>query len=465
MPETLRASGASSQLRLTLASPQLWILVAFAILLAAGAQLIGPLVIPIGIASVTLLPMIWGLLAGSVVSGQRFRPFPIDLQHAATSLMGVGVLVLGARLSFEIGPQLPVVLQAGPALLLQEVGHLLGTIALALPLAVLLQMGPATIGATFSIDRETSFAMVSERYGADSPQYRGVLSMYVFGTIFGALLVSLIASVTASLGIFDPRALAMGAGVGSGSMMAAAAAAITASHPELEQEVLALAATSNLITVVLGLYVGVWVALPLAERLYRLLTRDRDGAVARRIPREVAAEAEAAGSDVGTAEVEPTTTQLKVARLIGKSPVTMPLWTTLSIIVGVGIVLSAVASKTFDPRVLVGYALIAAVVLLSIGLSKLSRGRIPAIVTVMTAGILSTAPFMPFGAWVLEMVHAVDFLSITTFVLTFAGLSLGKDLPMLRSIGWKIIPVGFVAIASSFVLSVLVAQVVLGAIG
>lgn len=289
--------------------------------------------------------------------------------------------------------------------------------------------------------------------------------MYVFGTIFGALLVSLIASVTASLGIFDPRALAMGAGVGSGSMMAAAAAAITASHPELEQEVLALAATSNLITVVLGLYVGVWVALPLAERLYRLLTRDRDGAVARRIPREVAAEAEAAGSDVGTAEVEPTTTQLKVARLIGKSPVTMPLWTTLSIIVGVGIVLSAVASKTFDPRVLVGYALIAAVVLLSIGLSKLSRGRIPAIVTVMTAGILSTAPFMPFGAWVLEMVHAVDFLSITTFVLTFAGLSLGKDLPMLRSIGWKIIPVGFVAIASSFVLSVLVAQVVLGAIG
>ncbi|GAT73323.1 hypothetical protein MHM582_1813 [Microbacterium sp. HM58-2] len=465
MPETTRSTDAATQLRLTLASPQLWILIAFAVVLAAGAQLIGPLVIPIGIASVTLLPMIWGLIAGAIVSGQRLKPFPVDLQHAATTLMGVGVLVLGTRLSFEIGPQLPLVFQAGPALLLQEVGHLLGTIALALPLAVLLKMGPATIGATFSIDRETSFAMVSERYGADSPQYRGVLSMYVFGTIFGALLVSLIASVTASLGIFDPRALAMGAGVGSGSMMAAAAAAVTASHPELEQEVLALAATSNLITVVLGLYVGVWVALPLAERLYRLLTRDRDGAVARRIPRAVAAEAEAEGSDVGTAELEPTTTQIKVARLIGKSPVTMPLWTSLGIIVGVGIILSSVATKAFNPMVLVGYALITVIVLLSIGLSKLSRGRIPAIVTVMTVGILSTAPFMPFGAWVLEMVHAVDFLSITTFVLTFAGLSLGKDLPMLRSIGWKIIPVGFVAIAASFLLSVLVAQAVLGAIG
>ncbi|WP_309066464.1 DUF3100 domain-containing protein [Microbacterium sp.] len=465
MSETVRTSGAATQLRLTIASPQLWILIAFAVTLAAAAQLLGPLVIPIGIASVTLLPMIWGLVAGAIVSGQRLKPFPVDLQHAATGLMGVGVLVLATRLSFEIGPQLPLVLQAGPALLLQEAGHLLGTIALALPLAVLLKMGPATIGATFSIDRETSFAMVSERYGADSPQYRGVLSMYVFGTVFGALLVSLIASVTASLGIFDPRSLAMGAGVGSGSMMAAAAAAVVANHPELDQEVLALAATSNLITSVLGLYVGVWIALPLAERFYRALTRDRDGAVARRIPPALAADAEADGADVGTADVQPTTTQIKVAKLLGASPVTMPLWTSLGVVVGIGVIVSSVATKSLRPEVLVGYGLIAAIVLLAIGLSKLSRGRIPAIVTVMTVGILSTAPFVPFGGWVLEMAHAVDFLSVTTFVLTFAGLSLGKDLPMLRSIGWKIIPVGTVAIASSFLLSVLVAELVLSAVG
>ena len=36
-----------------------------------------------------------------------------------------------------------------------------GSILLALPLAVLLRMGPATVGATFSIDREPSFAMVT----------------------------------------------------------------------------------------------------------------------------------------------------------------------------------------------------------------------------------------------------------------------------------------------------------------
>src|SRR3546814_6909006 len=52
----------------------------------------------------------------------------------------------------------------------------------ALPISVLLRMGKATVGATFSLDREPSFAMVSEKYGPDSDQYRGVLAMYVFGT-------------------------------------------------------------------------------------------------------------------------------------------------------------------------------------------------------------------------------------------------------------------------------------------
>lgn len=150
-----------------------------------------------------------------------------------------------------------------------------GTIALALPLAVLLRMGPATVGATFSIDREGSFAMVSERYGPpDSDQYRGVLSMYVFGTLFGAVLISLIASLATSFNIFDPPlALAMGAGVGSGSMMAAAAASVVSAHPEMADQVLAVAATSNIITGLLGVYVGMYVALPLADRIYGALTK------------------------------------------------------------------------------------------------------------------------------------------------------------------------------------------------
>ena len=61
-------------------------------------------------------------------------------------------------------------LDAGPALLLQELGHLFGTVLFSLPIAVALKMGRATVGACFSIDREGSFAIVGDKYGADSDE-------------------------------------------------------------------------------------------------------------------------------------------------------------------------------------------------------------------------------------------------------------------------------------------------------
>jgi hypothetical protein len=64
-----------------------------------------------------------------------------------------------------------------------------------------------------------------------SPEGRGVLAEYITGTVLGALFIALSAGFIASMHIFDPRSLAMGAGVGSGSMMAAAIGAISAQAP------------------------------------------------------------------------------------------------------------------------------------------------------------------------------------------------------------------------------------------
>ena len=47
-------------------------------------------------------------------------------------------------------------------------------------------------------------------------------------------------------------------------------------------------------------------------------------------------------------------------------------------------------------------------------------------------------------------------------MLTLAGLSLGKDIPLLKNIGWKIIPVGLVAMTASFLLSTVIAEFALG---
>ncbi|MER7010228.1 DUF3100 domain-containing protein [Saccharopolyspora sp. NPDC000359] len=415
-----------------------------ALVIGLVVQFVGQAEIDLGIGSIIIFPMVWGLVLGLLVSVQRFKPLGVDLQKVAAALVGVAVMLLVARLAFNIGPSLPVLVRAGPALLLQEVGHLLGTVALALPLAVLLRMGGATVGATFSLDREPSFAMVSEKYGPDSDQYRGVLAMYVFGTLFGAVFITLLTSLVANWRVFDPLALAMGAGVGSGSMMAASTASIADAYPAQAEAVLGMAAVSNLITTILGVYVGIYLALPLADRFYRLLTRGRDTA--------------AAGGSAGAGAGNRAFREQVAA---ASAQVTLPLWLSLAVLTVLGLGTASIAAEAFSWKIVGGYAVLLALVLLGLLLAKVSR-KISAIVWITTVGAYISSPWFPAAEVLNPLVKSVDFLSIATIMLTLAGLSLGKDIPLLRRIGWKIIPVGLVAITASFLLSTVIAEFALG---
>lgn len=431
-----------------------------ALIIALAVQFIGSAKINIGIGSIVIFPMVWGLIAGLLISVQKFKPLGLDLQKVASALVGVAVMLLVARLAFNIGPSLPVLIKAGPALLLQEVGHLLGTVMLALPLAVLLRMGKATVGATFSLDREPSFAMVSEKYGPDSDQYRGVLAMYVFGTLFGAVFITLLTSLVANWGIFNPLALAMGSGVGSGSMMAASAASIIEAYPGDEQAILGMAAVSNLITTILGVYVGLYVSLPLAEKFYKLLTRKSRAAEALVAADSVAVAPTAEQSAAAAAEDEMNRDfREKVAQ--SSAEVKLPLWLSLSVLSILGVATASVAAKGLHWSVIGGYAVLMGLVLLGLFLGKVSR-KVSAIIWITTIGAYISSPWFFAAEPLVKLVTAVDFLSIATVMLTLAGLSLGKDVPLLKNIGWKIVPVGLVAITASFLLSVVIAEFALG---
>ncbi len=447
--------------RIDTAGPKLTIPVAaLALVIAVAVQFIGQAKIDLGIGAIIIFPMVWGLILGLLVSVQKFKPLGLDLQRVAAALVGVAVLLLVARLAFNIGPSLPSLIKAGPALLLQEVGHLLGTIMLALPLAVLLRMGKATVGATFSLDREPSFAMVSEKYGPDSDQYRGVLAMYVFGTLFGAVFITLLTSLVANWKIFDPLALAMGAGVGSGSMMAASAASIVAAYPADQEAILGMAAVSNLITTVLGVYVGIYIALPLADRFYKALTR-------KQATREAAVVAAGAAQVRTAADIDRDEAQAEENRRFreqvaeSSAAIKLPLWLSLSVLTVLGIGTASVAAKGFSLSIVAGYGIMLALVLVSIGLSKVTR-KISAIVYITTIGAYVSSPWFFGAAALTTVIKTVDFLSIATVMLTLAGLSLGKDIPLLKTIGWKIIPVGLVAITASFLLSTVIAEFALG---
>jgi hypothetical protein len=235
------------------------------------SEAIGQRKYQIGPGVILLLPMLYAIIIGGIISFPKLKIISENELNVANTFLKFICLLLVARIGTIIGPSVVMVAKAGLALSLQELGHFFGTIFLGLPIAIFLGLKREAIGATFSIDREGGVALISEKYGLDSPEGRGVMATYICGTIFGALYMGLFAGFIASLKIFHPYALAMGAGVGSASMMAAATGAIAAVNPECAKEVLQFAAAANLLTTILAIYFTIFISLPVTRKLYVLL--------------------------------------------------------------------------------------------------------------------------------------------------------------------------------------------------
>lgn len=237
------------------------------------AELIGIQRLPIGIGTVVFLPILYAFAMGIILNPHILKKTAALIPPSAVKLSGtmitIAIMPFIAKFGTTVGPQIDAIIEAGPALVIQEVGNL-GTIAVAFPVAVfLLRMGRESIGATYSIDREPNIALIADRYGLNSPEGAGAMGVYATGTLIGTFVFAIMPPLIHSLGWFDFRALAMSCGVGSGSMLAACTGGLVTIMPENKDVILALAAASNILTYATGLYVGLFVALPLTDWLYR----------------------------------------------------------------------------------------------------------------------------------------------------------------------------------------------------
>lgn len=239
--------------------------------LVAVTEFIGTKKINIGIGVIALFPMLYALVLGGFISWPSFKWLKEKEMNAAAGILGVSFMLFICKLGANIGPELPKLMNAGVSLLVQEVGHIVGTIILGLPVALLLGMKREAIGATYSLDREPNLAIIVDKFGANSGEARGALGVYICGTLFGAIYMSLLASVLGSSGWFHPISLAMGAAVGSGSMMAAATGSLTVLFPEAAKDIAFYSGAANLMMSIMGTYVCIFVSLPLTQKLYEWL--------------------------------------------------------------------------------------------------------------------------------------------------------------------------------------------------
>ena len=239
-----------------------------ALLFIAAADSIGQIQIPLGPGK--LFPIFYSLILGILSGPQVTKIIGSRQVKAASKLVIVAICPFIAKLGINAGASLEVVLSAGPALILQEFGNL-GTILLAMPLALLLGLKRESVGATHSINRESNLALITDMYGPDSPEARGSLSIYIVGGMVGTIYFGFMVSVIAVLGIFHPYALGMASGVGAGIMMASATASLAEIYPAMADQISALASASETISGIDGIYMTIFLGIPLCNFLYRKL--------------------------------------------------------------------------------------------------------------------------------------------------------------------------------------------------
>lgn len=240
-------------------------------------EMIGVIVVPIWIGAILLLPMLYAFVLGLLINPNVIKAAGGWIKDsdvkAASPLIVVAIMPFIAKFGTNIGPSMQEIIDAGPALIMQELGNL-GTIVIAFPIAVLvLRMGRESIGACFSVAREPNIAIIADKYGLKSKEGTGVMGVYVIGTLFGTFTFAILASILATTGVFSVEALAMACGVGSGSMMAACTGALANAVPDMEDQILAFAGASNVLTYATGIYMGIFVALPITEKLYDFFGR------------------------------------------------------------------------------------------------------------------------------------------------------------------------------------------------
>ena len=252
-------------------------LIIYSLIIIAVAELIGFQVLPLGSIKINLLPLVFAILLTMVLGFQIFRKGIIKKIYSkenvgfSSKYLIFIMLPLMAKYGADVAPHLKEIMHIGWIFVIQEFG-VLGTVLIGLPIAILLGLRREAIGATLGLGREGELAYISEKYSLDSDEGRGILSLYIIGTLFGAIFFSVFAPLLLHLG-FRVEALAMASGMGSGSMMTAASSSLAAAMPKYQSTIIAYASASQLLSSFLGTFTMVFLAVPLQRFMYNLMVR------------------------------------------------------------------------------------------------------------------------------------------------------------------------------------------------
>ena len=223
--------------------------------------------------TIIILPLVFALLFSIIAYLTNYIKW-IDKKEsqAATVIFAVIICPLIAKLAIINGQNISLLYQTGPLIILEELGDIM-CVFIALPIALILGFRRKAIGMTSSICREPQMAMIMDKYGVDSEEMKGFMIVYTMGAVLGTIFISIIVNVLSYILPLHPYSYAIACGIGSTSMNVAGLSALCVLHPELTNQLIALSAIANLISVLLSVYIFIFILLPLTEKIYSILIK------------------------------------------------------------------------------------------------------------------------------------------------------------------------------------------------
>lgn len=430
----------------------------FAVIIVIISEAIGIIPISFGPIQFSLLPMLYALLIGVLIAKWKTSGLTEEMIDITSKYVGYSVMSLIAFMASSIGPNLDAVVSAGPALILQEFGNL-ATVSLSVPIAVyLLKMDRTTIGSAFSTSRESSIAIVGNLYGLDGPEGQGVMGAYITGTLFGTILNSILASLMINISWFRPEALAMAAGTGSSSMMSAAIAPIVQGFPDQAQELNAFAATSQVLTAATGLYMSIFIAIPLTEWLYSLFKgrkrakEEKEALDKNRKIKSSSNDDETEGNGFDWFNKSRIWFYAGLFSLIAMWIASIKEGATTGILV-------------FVPGILWLTGIVIVGNVIDYFAQKINV-NLPTILYIALLSSLASIPQLWSGAtYFNEAMSHISLLPLTTPILAYAGISIARELENFKQQGVKIVVVAILALMGTFIGSAIVSNIVLNIMG
>lgn len=110
-----------------------------------------------------------------------------------------------------------------------------------------------------------------------------------------------------------------------------------------------------------------------------------------------------------------------------------------------------------------GMAILVAIAVLGWWISKIIPIKVesPTVVWISLLALILTSPIFPGHEMLTKVTNKVNFMAITTPVLSYAGLSLGKDIDTFKKLGLRIIIVSLLVYTGTFIVATGFAQIAL----